>query len=259
MFNVRGGVVLMGFVLGYSAAGTLRASSLTSSEKNIVAMSEAAFLSTAMIIQEFGAFPEALPLTGTFSDSGWSLAMNGSVSGMPVALSFTGTFNSTLDQGSFTSSGTLGTATWSSPGSWSFMDIDANTVGLLWDATATIAFPIGPILLPDVHIIDPKIEVTMDDGTTRSTTSQGKYVITIAGIPIKTVDQRDDSIGPSNRGRGTVVVVASNQDIVSGTVNFDNNTFAGAVVAVPEPNTLLLIGLGIFGVLGMAMARSNRC
>ena len=259
MFIVKGSTVLVAFVLGCSAVGTLRASLLTSSEKNIIAMSEAAFLSTAMIIQEFGASPGALPITGTFSDSGWSLAMNGSFSGMPVALSFAGTFNSTVNQGSFTSSGTLGAATWSSPGSWSFTDIDVITTGLLWDATATIAFPIGPILLPDVHIIVPKREVTTDNGITRHTTSQGQYVITIAGIPIKTVDQTDDSIGPSDRSSGTAVVVASNQDILSGTVNFNNNTFAGAVVAVPEPNTLLLIGLGIFGVLWYGNGRSSGC
>jgi hypothetical protein len=223
---------------------------LTNAEKNYIAMNEAAFLSTAMIVQEFGYSAAPLPLTGTFSDTGWSLNMSGAFAGLPLSLSFTGTFNTTTGQGSYTSSGTFGSGTWSSPGSWTFSDIDPVTAGLTWDATATIAFPGPLILLPDVHIIVPKRELTTDDGTTRHTVSQGMYVITIAGIPIKTVDQTDDSIGPSNRNGPVIVSVASNQAMLTGTINFANDTFAGSVAAVPEPASLSLFSIGALGLLG---------
>jgi hypothetical protein len=65
---------------------------LTNSEKNVIAMSEAAFLSTAMIVQEFGFAPGQVPLTGSFSDSGWSLNISGSYAGMALSLLFNGSF-----------------------------------------------------------------------------------------------------------------------------------------------------------------------
>ena len=84
--------------------------------------------------------------------------MSGVYAGASLNLSFAGTFNIGLDQGSFTSAGTLGTSSWNGGGAWSFTDVDANSILMLWDSEATITLGTpAPFVCPepDTHFSLP--------------------------------------------------------------------------------------------------------
>ena len=229
---------------------------LTNFEKNAVVMIEASALSTSMVITEYGPSQAALSFSGQFSDVAWSLGLTGTYLGNPLALTFTGTFDTTLGQGTFTSAGSIGTDSWTGSGSWSYLDLSPNTDGLLWAANATILGKGGLVKgKPDTEVIVPKDELTTDNGKTRHTVSQGMYFDTKGGTRVGRIhDQTDDSIGPSG-GSGTAVcslTIPDHSIFLTGSYDQGGGAISGIVQVVPEPCSLLLLasGLALVGVWG---------
>lgn len=164
------------------------------------------------------------------------------------------------NQGSLSTIGTVGSSSWSGSGSWSFVDLAPDTDGFLFDYIVTVIPGVGIPLIFDREIVDPKRELTTDDGTTRHTVSQGRYFWTFFGVRIKEVDERNDLIGPSNRGMPATVVVSLPQDqiVLTGTADFLTGVSSGAITVVPEPSTWLMFATGLLGLLGYGWRRGKR-
>ncbi len=240
---------------------TARAGLLTNFEKNAFAMAETAALTTSMIEQQYGSPTSTQTLTfssTSFSDVGWSFNLTGMYLGRTINnLTFSGSFNTSLNQGTFSSTmGTIGTDTWSGSGSWSYASLAPDTDGLTFDSSVTINGLLG---IFDRDTLVPKRELTTDNGTIRHTVSQGQFFRTIFGVRVgNLIDETDDSIGPSPGNGTATVAVALIQDHISLSGSFDQSggQIRGTVqVVVPEPSSMLLLGSGLAGLGAVAWKR----
>lgn len=248
----------MAFTLCLGLPGLSQAGLLTDIEKNAFVVAETAALTASMLAEQYGVAAQTLVFSSTaFSGSNWQFDLAGSYLGNPVALAFSGSFNPATDEGVFNSTGTIGTDAWNGTGTWKYVDLAVDTDGLQMDFSQAIGLT-GFFL--DRHILDPKKELTTDDGTTRHTISQGKYIRTILGIPVgMPIDQTDDSIGPSGGGGiATVAVSLVDENIfLTGTYEQDGGYIQGNVQVVPEPGAWAMMLAGLAGLLGFSQLRRN--
>jgi len=233
-----------------SWGNTVSAVPFSPSEKNVEALNESLLMTTSMLTQTYGVAPTTLSYSGSFLDTSWNAGLSGNYAGMSLNLSFNGTFDIGLDQGSFISTGTLGTASWDGVGTWSFTDVDAQSIDMSWDSEATITPLIGSIFKPDKHFTVPKRWARSSVGDVWHIADYGKYRSTIFGIPFGPEKQEiSDWIIPKDGPQNATVTVSLPEDfiILRETANFDNGTVSGTLT-VPEPPTYLLMLLGFFGL-----------
>lgn len=230
----------------------------TSLDKNLEALTESAVMSTSKIVQVFGASVNTLSYSGTFNNLDWSLTISGSYSGTPLNLSFYGYFDEILNKGSFTSTGMLGTANWNGSGSWSFINIDPKTIGMLWDSEAKIKPIAGEEKKPDKHITQPKITVKTEDDKNIYIHDYGKYFDTEDGkIVGEEKAQISDEVISKDAPQLASITVDLKQDniFLIGYADFDNGIIGGSINVVPEPSTLLLLCSGLAGLVVLRRKR----
>jgi PEP-CTERM motif len=242
---------------------TVNATPFTAFEKNVEAMNEAVLMTTSMLVQEFGATPATFTFSGTFGDSGWDItSMSGSYAGLPLELSFSGTFDQDLDQGDFTSKGTFGTASLEGSGKWNFMDVDAQSINMFWNSEMTILPLIGSLLTLDKHFTQPKLWVKTMVGDNFIITDYGKYESTLFGIPIPFTEKEEISewVIPKDGPQLATITVDLPDDstILTGSANFDTGTVGGTITVVPEPSTLFLFGSGLAGITAFVRKKKLR-
>lgn len=243
------------FFCGYITAGAVP---FTTFEKNVEAMTEATLMSTSKIVQEFGLSISMLSFSGIFDNSSWSMSMTGTYLDMFLNLSFSGSFNESIDEGNFVSTGTLDTAMWDSSGTWSFIDIDSETIGMLWNSKAIIEPVAGKKKKPDKHFTEPKKWAKTEDDTHIFITDYGKYFDTEDGKKIgKEKEQISDWVIPKDGPQIASITTNLVQDniFLIGFADFDNGTASGTINVVPEPATMLLFGTGLAALFGIGRKR----
>lgn len=222
---------------------------LSAFEKNVEALNQSVLMAGSMLVQSFGPSPALLSFSGSFLDSSWNASMGGLYADMPVDLLFSGLFNTALDQGSFTSSGTVGASTWTGAGTWNFTDPAPLTVAMQGDSDAAIT-AFGLTLLPDKHYTKIITEKMVGNYLVRTDT--GQWQTTQNGIPVGVPEVVEDSISqiPKDGPQIATATVSLSNDriLLQETANFDNGSVTGTL-SVPEPSTLLLLMAGLWGVL----------
>jgi hypothetical protein len=192
-----------------------------------------------MIFNTFGGSEEVLSYSGTFSATGWTVTTTGIYLGLPVDISAVGTFDTGLNTGSLTATGTVGAATWDALGSWAFTIVDSLTLDLEWLIEATVETI--PISKPDV-VVDKRYKfrnvpplLLYDDTGTETPSEDGQL-----GQPLA-----ETSFGFYNRDTGR-----SKHTTISGKVREESeNTFPpgskiGTTRVVPAPNSLAFLSTG---------------
>lgn len=226
---------------------TLATTVFTAGERNVESMNEAALMSASMLIQVFGLANGSLSLAGTFDASTWAANMSGGYAGMPVSLSFEGAYNQVANNGSYTSAGTVGTATWSGSGTWSFIDISPTSEGMFWDCVGTITLVDGGEKKPDRHFTEAKVWAKSEDATDEFWSDSGKYKNTEdSEIVGEEKSEISDYVIPKDGPRIATVAVTLVEDtsFLSGFANFDDGIVGATITIVPEPATIALVGLG---------------
>lgn len=252
--------------LGLALAGTFvpaPAALLTDEEKAAVALAEFTSLNASLVTQQLGLSLAELPFTGGFSASAWSSSPSGSYAGAALAITTTASFDTAAGTGSLSTTATVGGATWTGTGSYSFSTLGPDTNGLLLDYVVNVQEPGKADRAFDREIVEPKLEVTTDNGTTRHTVSQGKYFWTLFDVRIKQVEQRNDIIGPSQKNGPVVVSVTVPEDglALTGIADFmaaGGATLSGVVSVVPEPASGLLWAGGVVVLAAWAARRRRR-
>jgi hypothetical protein len=249
----RSHIFVLAIILLCVTAHQAIASTITADEKTLSILDEVATSSNSMLTQSFGlSVGNILVFNGSFTQTGWSLNLGGNSAGMPVALSFIGSFNPTSDTGFFDSTGTIGSASWLSSGSWSFADVsnDVNSVTEEFSSEATITPVSGNPIKPDRKAINRK-DTRNPDGSISDT---GQWMVTENGndtgkrIPFTSFIARTAGIS----------TVTSADSVLVGAVNFTAGTTSGSVTTVPEPATLILFGAGILASAGVRLRQRRR-
>ena len=216
--------------------------------KNVIALDEAAAATLFLTTIPFGfSVGEQLPFSGTFTESGWSLTMGGTYLSMPVNLSFNGSFNPSSNTGAFSSAGTIGVFPWTGSGSWSFTDVNPQTVSLDWSSQAIIGGQPGK---PDFES-SPKVITVREEGGFLVFEGTGLFRQTedgrTVGVPhLQTTTARIPITAPPRVG--SILFNLDSQIILTGAVNLDTRTVSGSLQTVPEPSTLLLLASGLSGI-----------
>lgn len=193
----------------------------TAEEMSAEALFEGILMDSSKLLQEFGPADASLAFSGTFSGSAWTATLSGDYAGQPVAISYSGIVDAT-GSGSFTSTGTYGDGTWEGSGTWSFQQVDAANLDMLWDSQAIIRW-LGRIFRPDKHFTVPKrwARSRLPDGSIHVVDS-GSYRSTIFGIPFGRVKQQiSDWIYPPGGGGIATVAVSLPDDAISLTAYAD--------------------------------------
>jgi len=158
---------------------------LTTGEKNVIGLMEAALLSYLELGQTFGVSQDVLSFIGAFTESELTLTTSGTYQGMPVELRFSGQFADTTNVGMLDSVGEIGTSSWLGSAKWMFEDIDPSTVAMRWESQTTITLASGAAEKPDKHGIKT---ITLHPGEPASSeevvfvTENGAAVDTLRGI-----------------------------------------------------------------------------
>ena len=245
---------------------------LTPAQMNAIALETAMTMNMSMLIQNFDIQPDALSYTGTFNDSGWASTLSGAYAGLPLSVSFTGTFNQALSQGNFTSTGTLGNGPYSGSGSFGFTDIDAQSTGMTWNEGVTLGLnpPPGPPPdkgpFPDRESTGPLVfRLDRTNPTALAIDSIGLVRRTLGGDHIEPggfaiVDRRNLPMPPPPQPPQVwtaSVQIADGASLV-GTSDFATGTSHGTLSAVPEPSTVAMFGAGVVVLLGYRWRRKKQ-
>jgi hypothetical protein len=238
-FRTRGRLILCGALL--LCAGRAQAEPITLQERNLTALNNALLMTTSMLEQVFGPSIATLPYRGTFNESSWSAMLAGDYGSMAVNLTFSGTFDSTSQQGAFTATGTVGTTAWDELGVWSFADLDPDTVEMSWESAATVQLASG-LTSPDRRGNGPVLRQQMGDLTIIQ--DFGFYRKTLFGVPLPFTGEFRIESETIRRGDQASVTVDLPDDlaILTGTADFAAGTTSGTIQVVPEPSTLALLG-----------------
>lgn len=246
-------------VLGLLAAGSVAAAEVvkdigvdpapvdpgfTPEEMSAEALFEGVLMDSSKLLQEFGPADASLSFSGTFSGSSWTATLSGTYAGQPVSITYSATADPGTGSGSFTSTGTYGDGTWEGSGTWSFQQIDAANLDMLWDSEAIIRW-LERIFRPDKHFTVPKrwARSRLPDGSIHVVDS-GSYRSTFFGIPFGGVKRQisDWIYPPGGGGIATVSVNLSDEaisltayaDVTAGTVA-GSVSLSSAVVKDPVP------------------------
>jgi hypothetical protein len=247
-------IVVLSALLMPIATRHAGAASIMPDEKNLSIVNEVGVTTHSMLIQEFGVSGSVLNFAGTFTQTAWSLNLEGTYSGMALALAFTGSFNPSTDSGTFVSTGTIGTSNWAASGSWNFADIDANNVSLDFSSQATITPVGGEVMNPDRKSLG-KVNTRNPDGSISDT---GSWALTENGKTTGKTEQESSFIRREDGGLGFATVTVGDSILV-GNVNFTTGTTSG-VVGIPEASTLALMACGLLVVVttGLGWRRRKR-
>jgi len=232
----------------------------TTEEKNAESMHEVLLSTSSMLQLALGSSKSTLNYSGNFSDSSWTAGLSGTYGANAVDLSFSGTFDQVLDEGSFSSTGTVGDAAWNGSGSWSFSDVDPQSVNMVFDAEVLYSPLLNPFIILDWHTVQEKLWARTEDANNIYTTDFGTYQLTLFGIPIgPKYNEISDWVEPKN-GDGTVIVSMDLIDemiYLDGQIDFNLGEIEGQI-HIPEPSVISLILLGVLGLLYTPYYRSKQ-
>lgn len=255
----------LGIFLSLALALTLGRSTLaqpmelTPTDKNAEAMHEALVMAVSMLTSELGLGPDfnSFNYNGTFGEDGWTADLDGTAAGLTVDFSFTGSFVPATNLGAFTASGLLGGDPWSGSGQWAFIDTGVGLADFSWDFESSF---FGKLI--DRHSVGPIKNVKQGIGDVISKTDFGQYRRTIFGIPVGRpfYVQLSDWIYPKDRpDQATVRFDLPDESIfLVGTADFAGGTARGTITAVPEPASLVAVGLGAVALLFLRRRREPR-
>jgi hypothetical protein len=171
--------------------------------------------------------------------------------GQPVSVSGSGTFDSATSSWAWSSSGTIGGSDWTSAGSAAFI---GSQLTADWVATGSL------IPLP----FDVKFDITLSGTIPGDVTSKGSAQLTIANVPVPGIkvavtdsykngkfdwDFKTGSLNPTLPPFAVHTV---------GEVPFESGgegQFTSTVI--PEPTTVVLVGMGLAGVIARSRRRSR--
>ncbi len=248
------------------------ASALTFAQNNLQVLNEAILTTrSSLVLSSIIPTNTSFNFLGSFDESGWSGTVSDSNSSLPINLSFNAQFNTSLNVGTFSGSGTVGTYILNSSGSYSFTDLSSSITSLNFSNLITVV-PSNPA--PPAPLPPPIVTRTETFGKTtviQTLPNNGGTLVTDSGIiriflvnppnPDKLLSQTPQTsqtlIPPppppprpplrctldSNDGTSysSLVIFSSFPDCSGGSVN-------GRITSIPEPaSTLSLLALGTLG------------
>jgi len=123
LFNTHLGLSISIGLLVTVMAGAASAAPYTLEQKNFIGLGETAVMIRSEMQTVYSSTADALPFTGTFNASGWTLNITGSFAGQPVSYTATGVYNAGTQTTNYTGGGTVGSDTWAGDGFTSFFDV----------------------------------------------------------------------------------------------------------------------------------------
>jgi hypothetical protein len=227
LFNKHYVLVVLTTLATTSAVGQVNAQIVTADLKNLKALTEGAVTTLSMIIQNFGfSKDEKLEFEGSFTESEWSLKIEGTYLTLPVELSFTGSLDGRSNRGTIDSSGKIGPSDWTGFGSYRFSDIGSKGFSMIFESEARIN---NRVL--DIHVRKHwtfqrkgKHVVSEDIGTVQLT-ENGRPI----GRPVR--ERSFDIFGVASPRTGTVEVTIADGSFLKGTFNLDSEVI-GSVLTV---------------------------
>jgi len=198
---------------------------------------------------------------GSFS---YTLNSGSTYLGQPASLSGTGTFDSTNSDWVINSSGMIGSTSWST----------VYTATVTGDPTITIAGVItipGPGFLLDMRITGI-LQVVFPPPPVFIVRSLASGQATVAGVPVGPIFGVTDSIGVGggviwatggvflagvDAGGGGHNFMVATSGMVPPSDNGGPGTLTSMVTSVPEPSSVMLLGLGVLGLIPLHRRRKR--
>jgi hypothetical protein len=245
---------------------TARSGTLRPIDKNIEALHNFGVATASILVAHAGIIPSVLDYSGTVSDTGWTLHLQGSYGPLDLDLSFVGTFDISQSTGTFTAIDDVGGSIWDGGGSWSFASIDDDTDDFGWFYATNVENLINRDVqhVPGVPDFDGyRIICAPDTGdpSLENCFNLGFYVNTISGVKDSVVKEANSvfvrpRIATPPLNFKTSFELPADHVRLTGTVNFETGGVAGTIV-VPEPSTLMLVAGGLLLSLTRLAARGR--
>jgi hypothetical protein len=221
----------------------------TPTEQSLGAMLEAGIMTVSMFQQAAG-LPNSLQqisYSGSMTSSSWDLTLGGSYNGNPVNIELI-----SMAPGSFssTATSTFNSTSWSDSGTWMYTSTGVGQLDMTFASNVSFLS----------SIFDREVVKMWAKSHTDSVTNivdTGQYFWTLFGVkifPTGQAPQISDYIIPDGSPDRAIVTVSLPLESINliGTADFVGDTTTGTIDFVPEPGTLLLLGVGLITV---ALAR----
>lgn len=240
----------------FVGSGTSWAGLVTADQKNLNTFAEAMITSEIQISERLGfEADQILNFGGSFSDTGWLATLTGTYLGTSVNVTFIGSFDMAMNTGMFTSTGMLGSTSWTGTGAIAYTDVTPNDYSIDWVSNVFLAGEEFDVEVKKVYNYKEEDDtVTYTDTGTIQKTKDGKPV----GKPMKEDPSKGKFPKPSDKGAGEYLIRVENLYALDSQFDTGTGTISGQVSTVPEPSTWLMFGTGLLGLRGYGWLRRRR-